>query len=83
MKITVCDRCHKEGKKLVETIRFMKVKNHPELRLDLCDPCMTKIKSFSMKEYVRLAYKLTMDMDIDSVEAKGQREFIFKHLNLR
>lgn len=43
MKVTVCDACRKVGI-LQETSRYLTVKHHPELRLDLCGKHMEQIK---------------------------------------
>ncbi len=56
-KITVCDICKRDGK-LVETTHYRKVKNRPDLRLDVCDVCneLIDFKKMPMDEYKKLVY---------------------------
>lgn len=57
MKITICDPCKKLDNKSTETVRYMKVKGRPDLRLDICDNHGAEVKKMSMVDYVRYAYK--------------------------
>jgi hypothetical protein len=51
--------CHKENKVLTETTRFLSVKRHPELRLDLCDKHVAEVKKLSIHQYVKRAMGLS------------------------
>lgn len=57
VKTTVCDICKKNGK-LVETTHYRKVKNRPDLRLDVCTGCNETIdfKKMPIDEYQKLVY---------------------------
>lgn len=54
--IKVCDICKKDGK-LTETTRYMSVKGMPNLRLDYCESCKSKIP-VKMVDYAKLCYSL-------------------------
>jgi hypothetical protein len=81
MKVTICDKCNTEKGKLVKTNKFMKVPKHPELRVDLCEDCMKEVAKLNIKEYVILAYKLTMNMDLE--KEAGMRKLVFLQLNIK
>lgn len=72
MKITVCDVCKNEGK-LTETLRYLKVKNHPDLRIDVCDNHMTELRSRYPKvtaEYVQYVYRIhnMIELSLDDAQ---------------
>ncbi|MFA5790606.1 MAG: hypothetical protein WC976_06070 [Caldisericia bacterium] len=56
MKVNVCDVCLKANK-LTKATTVTSVKGMPELRLDLCAECRTKIPE-KMKEYIKLCHSL-------------------------
>jgi hypothetical protein len=59
MKITLCDNCL-SNKKMTPTTRYIRVPNHPELRLDICTACGTeqKLTRIPMAEYTPRAQEI-------------------------
>jgi len=55
MKINVCDPCRLKDGTLVETTRYVKVKNRPDLRMDVCDKhnAEWKAKHRGIEKYVK------------------------------
>jgi len=56
-KVNVCDICLKEGK-LTKTSTYMKVARRPDLRLDYCKGCKSKIPS-GLIDYTQFVYRLS------------------------
>jgi hypothetical protein len=56
MKITLCDNCL-SNKKLTPTTRYIRVRNRPDLRLDMCQACgiETKLVKLPIVEYTTKA----------------------------
>jgi hypothetical protein len=72
VKITVCDCCKKEGI-LTETIRYLKVTNRTDLRLDLCDKHINEVQQkypIVTPEYIQYVYSLN-NVPIDIETAKS------------
>lgn len=57
MKITICDPCKTFDKNTVETMRYMRVKGRPELRLDICDTHAKEVEKMNMTEYADYVLK--------------------------
>lgn len=51
MKITICDPCKTFDKVNTETLRYMRVKGRPDLRLDICDKHSKVVNKMNMDEY--------------------------------
>ena len=66
-KINVCDICMKDGK-LVQTHQYMKVTSRPDLKLDYCPGCKSKIPE-DMTAYVKLVYG-TQGIELDDERAR-------------
>ena len=55
-KVLCCDICKKDGK-LTETNKYISVRGKPDLRLDHCPKCKSKIPQ-NMTKYVIFVYDL-------------------------
>lgn len=58
MKITVCDVCNKQDKKIVEAERVIRVRKHANLNIDVCNNHSEEVNKMPMPDYVRFVYKL-------------------------
>lgn len=76
-KITVCDKCKKDHNKITETRRYASVRNHPELRLDLCLGCSSEINAHFhgvTPAYVQEVFRIKgMNMDLEQAKMLLQR----------
>lgn len=68
-KINVCDICKADGK-LVETKIHITMQGPPELELDVCEHCATKVKPLTNIEYVKYVFKLK-GIDLTGDKAKS------------
>lgn len=59
MKVTICDPCKKFDSKTTETLRYLKVKGKPFLRVDVRDEHNKEVNKLSMPDYVRYSFKLS------------------------
>lgn len=72
-KITVCDVCKTRHDKLTRAVKYMHVKGHKELRIDLCH-----VHSFELDrefprvtaEYVQFAYKMVYRTELSLENAQ-------------
>lgn len=77
MKITICDPCKTFDNATTETVRYMSVKRHPSLRLDICEKHGAEIKGMSIVAYARYAYQAhgvssAKDMSDDEIKSMAQ-----------
>lgn len=66
-KITICDLCKSRHNKITPVTRYLKVKHHKDLRLDLCAVHMYEVTSKYPKatpEFVQFVYEVTKGMKI-------------------
>lgn len=75
MKITICDPCKRLDNKVTETIRYMKVKGRPDLRLDICDNHGAEIKGMPMVNYVRYVYKCN-GIELTQTDEEVKQQFL-------
>lgn len=66
-KVHVCDICLAEGK-LTKTTRYFKVKHRPELRLDYCLGCRSRIPN-DMVGYIKLVYSVVHKVELTDERA--------------
>ena len=73
MKTYICDMCKKDEHKITETVRYLSVRRHPDMHLDLCPSCIEKFHAKAGKRitavYVRESYRRRgIDLDLDTAQ---------------
>jgi hypothetical protein len=77
-KIVICDKCKVDDGKITETTRYLSVRRHPDMRMDLCSACITKfhakVGNRLTAEYVQEVYRLHgYKIDLDTARAMSLR----------
>lgn len=57
MKALICDPCKTLDGKDTVTEKYLKVRNRPDLRLDVCEKHSAEVSKLPMNEYIEYVYK--------------------------